>query len=303
MAIPTQKVIHVNLNCSDLQRDKQLFERIGLNALSHMRAEPQDGAGMGLPGLAQWDGYGMHGGSGWDGTMIDLLQWTAPPTAGKPYAEPNHSGFARLGIRVPDAQSVYEALRGMDIHCYTPPNIGIDGKPFFCCTNDDGTVLELSQHNGPPQVGFVTINCTDIERSRDWYAKHIGFIALSTVTDTTVPAEPFGLPRDATVRRVDMALPGSEQLFTIRLQQWLDPAPQGAPYACPNHAGLYRMALAVDDAGACYKALLAAGVDCPYPPVWLDMGPDIPIDGLWALFFFDPDGTCIELIENPQITG
>jgi hypothetical protein len=31
------------------------------------------------------------------------------------------------------------------------------------------------------------------------------------------------------------------------------------------------------------------------------MGPEIPIEGLYAVFFRDPDGTCLELIERPRI--
>jgi hypothetical protein len=33
------------------------------------------------------------------------------------------------------------------------------------------------------------------------------------------------------------------------------------------------------------------------------MGPDLPIAGVWALFFRDPDGTCLELIESPKLGG
>ena len=35
----------------------------------------------------------------------------------------------------------------------------------------------------------------------------------------------------------------------------------------------------------------------------LEMGPEVPIAGLWAVFFRDPDGTCLELIERPVVTG
>jgi hypothetical protein len=31
------------------------------------------------------------------------------------------------------------------------------------------------------------------------------------------------------------------------------------------------------------------------------MGPGIPVDGLWAVFFRDPDGTCLELIQRPAL--
>ena len=71
-----------------------------------------------------------------------------------------------------------------------------------------------------------------------------------------------------------------------------------APYPSANHLGIYRMAFLVDDAVAAHADLVAHGVTAR-PPVWLDMGPTIPIDGLWAVFFADPDGTCLELIQAP----
>ena len=54
-------------------------------------------------------------------------------------------------------------------------------------------------------------------------------------------------------------------------------------------------------ARAGHAELVRLGVDTG-PPVWLDMGPDIPIDGLWALFFADPDGACLELIQTPVVS-
>ena len=60
------------------------------------------------------------------------------------------------------------------------------------------------------------------------------------------------------------------------------------------------MAFGVGDIRACHDELRAQGVECP-PPVFLDMGPEIPVDGVWAAFFFDPDGTCLELIETPTL--
>ena len=61
------------------------------------------------------------------------------------------------------------------------------------------------------------------------------------------------------------------------------------------------MAFLVEDAAACHAELGRLGVTCG-APVWLDMGPDIPIDGLWALFFADPDGACLELIQTPVVS-
>jgi hypothetical protein len=55
----------------------------------------------------------------------------------------------------------------------------------------------------------------------------------------------------------------------------------------------------VEDIQRSYQELKLQGVECE-PPVFLDMGPEIPIDGVWAVFFPDPDGTCMELIETPK---
>jgi hypothetical protein len=60
------------------------------------------------------------------------------------------------------------------------------------------------------------------------------------------------------------------------------------------------MAFMVADIQLAYDEIKTQGVECR-PPVFLDMGPEIPIDGVWALFFPDPDGTCMELIETPTL--
>ena len=60
------------------------------------------------------------------------------------------------------------------------------------------------------------------------------------------------------------------------------------------------MALLTDDIDRDYAALVDAGVVCFSPPVELEMGPGLPSD-LRALFFEDPDGTCVELTEGPPV--
>jgi catechol 2,3-dioxygenase-like lactoylglutathione lyase family enzyme len=98
-------------------------------------------------------------------------------------------------------------------------------------------------------------------------------------------------------------LPGPTRLmhvnvnpFVVDLLEWRTPRPVGRPYASANHLGLFRLAFLVEDARACHAELVRQGVDSS-PPVWLEMGPEVPIAGLFAVFFRDPDGTCLELIE------
>jgi catechol 2,3-dioxygenase-like lactoylglutathione lyase family enzyme len=85
----------------------------------------------------------------------------------------------------------------------------------------------------------------------------------------------------------------------IDLLEWRTPRPTGRPHAGANHLGLFRLAFLVEDARACHAELVREGVETG-PPVWLEMGPEVPIEGLWAVFFRDPDGTCLELIQRPD---
>jgi len=86
--------------------------------------------------------------------------------------------------------------------------------------------------------------------------------------------------------------------FAIDLLEWKQPSPIGAPAARANQLGIFRMAFMVADAQAAHAELLRHGVAAE-PPVFLEMGPEIPVDGVWAVFFRDPDGTCLEFIQSP----
>lgn len=62
--------------------------------------------------------------------------------------------------------------------------------------------------------------------------------------------------------------------------------------------GIFRMALLTDDIDRDYAALIDSGVSCDSPPAELEMGLGVPSD-LRALFFEDPAGVCVELVEGP----
>lgn len=87
--------------------------------------------------------------------------------------------------------------------------------------------------------------------------------------------------------------------FAFDLVEWKTPKANRSAQRQANELGIFRMALLTDDIDRDYAALLDAEITCFSPPVSLEMGPGLPSD-LRALFFLDPDGTCVELIEAPQ---
>lgn len=308
MALPLLSTVHVNANCSDLARSLAFYrDLVGLNPLSHTKPVPQDGAGFGLEGRVQWDAHLLHDERGVAGPAIDLLEWQTPRPIGRPAAAANQLGLYRTCLSHPDV----DALAGK----FTKAGVAIASRPvemlldaasdlrvrFFCAFDPDGTCVEFIQQPGPVRLLHVNVNCRDLDRSSEWYQRVLGLVPL-TARSEPGPTAGTGLGFDGNCRfRADfLALDGNPDLI-VDLLEWLDPKPIGAPAADANQLGWFRLAYLVDDAAASCAELDRLGV-AHSDPCWLDMGPEIPIAGLRAVFFRDPDGTCLELIETPRST-
>ena len=308
MAVSIQSVMHVNVNCSDLERSLAFYrDVVGLEAGSHTNPLPQDGRGFGMLGQVQWDAHILHDARGFAGPGLDLLEWKQPSPWGQPHAEPNHLGFFRVCLLVPDIDAVYQRASSRGVACESSPiEVAVDPESglivrVFLCRDPDGTAVEFVQEASVSQAQLihVNVNCSDLARSLEWYERVLGLEVRGGSHPGPVSGRVFGL--DGSVEWDARFLwPPGQGAFAIDLLEWKTPTPVGKPAARANQLGLYRMAFMVDDIQACYDEIRSQGVDCR-PPVFLDMGPAIPIDGLWALFFPDPDGTCMELIETPRL--
>jgi catechol 2,3-dioxygenase-like lactoylglutathione lyase family enzyme len=294
MSVRALGVVHVNVNCSDLARSLRFYrDLVGLTPLVHTNPLPQDGAGFGLPGRVQWDAHLLHDARGPLGPAVDLLEWKQPPPAGKPAAEANQLGMFRLCLSVPDVDAVYAKLVAARVPCLSPPveapiSPGLAVR-FFCARDPDGTAIEFIQAPGAPQelrLMHVNVNCSDLARSGPGPVDGAG----------------FGWNGSCEWQAEFLAVAGAHEPFIVDLLEWKTPRPTGAPARAANQLGLFRLAFLVDDAKAAHAELMRHGV-LTSPPVWLEMGPEVPIDGLWAVFFRDPDGTCLELIQRPIVRG
>ena len=307
MAISIQRVMHVNVNCSDLEKSLAFYrDVVGLVLISHTHPVPQDGAGFGMTGQVQWDAHILHDARGFEGPALDLLEWKQPAPCGQPAFETNHLGFFRVCLLVPDIDAVYQRAISAGVPCVSPPlTLTVDPESalvvrVFLCRDPDGTAVEFVEEASVPQTQLihVNVNCSNLERSVDWYERVLGLEVRGGSRPGPVQGDALGL--SGTIEwNASFLWPPGQDAFAIDLLEWKTPAPTGKPPASANQLGLYRMAFMVEDIEASYRELRSQGVDCARP-VFLDMGPEIPIDGVWALFFLDPDGTCMELIETPK---
>jgi catechol 2,3-dioxygenase-like lactoylglutathione lyase family enzyme len=310
-AIPVKRVAHCNVNCSSLERSRRFYEDVvGLQAFTHTNPAPQDAGGFALPGArsVQWDAWILHDHRGPTASPgLDLLEWKLPVSGGLPYPAANHLGFYRLCYLVSSVDAIHGRFGDAGANVVAPPaTVWLDEartQPVrvLCALDPDGTCLEFVEHPAAPatQAIHVNLNCSDLERSRAWYTANLGFEVTGHSAPGPQSGSAFGFAGDCEWEADFLSLPGQRGVFTVDLLQWKRPAPVGSPYARADNLGIYRLALVVDDIHACHRALIANGVSSG-PPVELDMGPGVPVDGLWAMFLADPDGACVELIEEPR---
>jgi catechol 2,3-dioxygenase-like lactoylglutathione lyase family enzyme len=307
MALSVQSVMHINVNCSDLERSLGFYrDAVGLVPASHTNPVPQDGAGFGMVGRVQWDAHILQDARGFAGPGVDLLEWKQPRPVGQAPRDLQQLGFSRVGLRVPDIGAAHRRVIEFGAPCLSPPvksHAGA-GEPVaqrFLCRDPDGTALEIVESDSVtgPQLSHVNVNCSDLARSIEWYERVLGLETRGGSEPGAIDGTAFGTT-DPVEWKGRLLWPPGQRAFAIDLQEWKTPPASGRPAQSANQLGLYRMAFMVADIRAGFDEIRSHGVECP-APVFLDMGPEIPIDGVWALFFPDPDGTCMELIETPKL--
>jgi catechol 2,3-dioxygenase-like lactoylglutathione lyase family enzyme len=115
-------------------------------------------------------------------------------------------------------------------------------------------------------LGGVFIRCSDPEKSRAWYARHLG-----------IPMEPWG----ATFHFKDETNPEAYNVLSFFTPD--------APYFAPSES-TFMLNFRVDDLDALLEALRAEGVTIVGEPMVEDYG-----KFAWIL---DPDGNKLELWEQ-----
>lgn len=301
MAIAVQRVFHLNVNCSSLERSLAFYrDALGLTQATHTVSPPQPGAAFGLE-TAAWDAWILHDDRGYDGAVVDLLEWQEPRPVGTPPTAANALGFARLGFTTANVDATHARIAAAGAPRLTDPHeVTMSGAPTmrtFVTADPDGTAVELVSGD-TDRFSFVAINCSDLDRSVAFYEQVLGFVPRARFAPGPRDETALGLGPDAEWEMAYLDDPRANGTFAIDLVRWHQPEPVGAPSDQANRVGPFRMALLTDDIDAAHAELVRAGVACWTPPATLDMGPGLP--SLRALLFPDPDGTVLELIEAPS---
>lgn len=301
---PARRFLHLCWCCVDAPPVVELLVAgLGMRNTMSSPMERWDGAVLGLTGEAESSADFVYDARGpRQSPAVEVQQWNDPPIVGEPATDPTAFGMQALGIAVADLDAAVVGLveRGCSV-------VGRGTSPFV----DPATPAEWATLAGPKgfridlvadaevpegesRMRHLRVAVTDLERSLPWYAG-VGFETLERTTIHT--AAVLGHDGDVDVDVARLRLP--DEPFELLLLQWNDPVGHGHHPVEPNHAGLFRAALGVDDTRAAHDALTAAGWAFDRPPVLVELR-GTPVPDMWIAFLSDPDGVPFELVQRPR---
>jgi lactoylglutathione lyase len=145
-------------------------------------------------------------------------------------------------------------------------------------------------------ANHVGLTVSDLERSLAFYRDLLGFHVAYERGEVTAEymARLVGIP-DARLKIAGLDIPG----LHLDLIEYL--SPEGASSAGPTcDVGNVHLGFTVDDVWGAFHQLSAAGVRFKSEPISPTTGPN---RGGWAIYFVDPDGVTLEMIQRPAPSG
>jgi glyoxylase I family protein len=145
-----ESIFHININCVNFERSLEFYKMIGFKVVRDLGEGGNEKMGRGL----RMDGARgravlMILGDNPRSTRIDLIEWKSPKTEGRAYPHLYHAGICRIALRTRTLLEDYERLKSNGVEFWTEPLMFKlkEGREegFVCCTDPDGTVIELIQ--------------------------------------------------------------------------------------------------------------------------------------------------------------
>jgi catechol 2,3-dioxygenase-like lactoylglutathione lyase family enzyme len=137
---------HITINCRSLENSVRFYESIGLRADATFGEADLNRQGVatafGLP-TARLKVAHLLPREPSENMRIDLVEWLEPPLTGAAYPALNYPGLARLCFRVTDIEGTVQALRARGVAFISDPQPFGAGIRSACCTDPDGTFIQL----------------------------------------------------------------------------------------------------------------------------------------------------------------
>jgi catechol 2,3-dioxygenase-like lactoylglutathione lyase family enzyme len=295
---PARRVLHVCYCCADAAVvTDTLVEGLSMHhtMTSPTQRQPQDLLGLGRDATSGaafvYDVRGPR-----TSPAVEVQNWVDPAPVGAPQTDPTAVGLHALGFSVPDLADTVRLLQSLG--CTVLGAASPFGPRWTMLRDATGVAIDVVEDASVPpgasRLRHVRATVTDLSTSVSWYQR-LGFevVGRNAIDDGSF----LGFEGQIQAEAVWLRLP--DEPFEVLLIGWRSPRSHGRHYAQPNHAGLYRVALCVDDTRASYWAMSRTGWRFDRPPVAVKLD-GTPVPTMWICFLSDPDGIPYEFVERPR---
>jgi len=295
---PARRFLHICYCCNDVEPVTQfLVEGLGLKLVMRTPKEWGPGKILGIDRDTHGETTFVYDQRGARvSPAVEVQSWLDPVLEGTPSLDPLEVGVKALGFSVRKIAEAVDRLAGMGC------TVEFTGRsPFGLMarlTDATGVTIEIMENallaESTGQFRHLRITSTSLDASLPFYER-LGFALIERTTFTE--GAWAGAPDSVQGEFARLRLP--DEPFEVQLVQWNTPASHGRHYANPQHAGLFRMALGVDDTRAAYEEMLAEGVVFERPPMDVILN-GTPVPEMWICFLNDPDGVPYEFVQRPR---
>jgi catechol 2,3-dioxygenase-like lactoylglutathione lyase family enzyme len=146
--MPTQRLIHLNVVCSDLDRSLAFYQDVvGAKVANRFESDGSDFLGaMGISGGSDYRAAMLYIGDEKRGPYIDLLEWTVKGKDGA--LEVRDLGIPRIALVVDDVDTSYDAVKAKGVvPMGEPTDVGTGEYKLRCFIfpDPDGVLIEFVQ--------------------------------------------------------------------------------------------------------------------------------------------------------------
>ncbi len=327
-------ISHFDVNVTDAERSREFYERtMPLLATARIEAR-QDFPSLGITD-GELVGYRLENKTQMGAfPAIHLIEWRNPRPVGTPYAHHANVGWYRIVPGVADIHRARERAEEAGARPFQPTSDlrnemtgpGRPSSPYqvFTAPDPDGVAIEWiydwrggqertdrealdpSRHlahlrTDVDRLMTVANNTRDVDRNLSFYTDILGLDFFAAMETPRPVPNIYSAGGGETHCDGGLFFTRGDRRFFIDWLQWSETGDLGEAYAEPNHLGIIRCTLEVDDLDECHRILSEAthhgepvgGLTAPEE--W-DLGPDLGVRRV--VNFTDPDGTGFQLMEQ-----
>ncbi len=140
-----KSIFHVNVNCSDLERSRAFYERLGFQTVNELPTggSPKLALGLGLPNCEGRATIMILDPGQPQQARLDLIEWVEPRDPEAPYSHLGHLGINRIALWTEGIDEEYKRLCEAGVEMLSEPVQMGNQARFFCMKDPDGTIIEL----------------------------------------------------------------------------------------------------------------------------------------------------------------